>query len=162
MRGGGLYMALCCAFDFGKDWELLKERMSAILDAHSPALEPFFDRGGKLLIYAGAADPICPFHWSMDYYDALLERFGGYENLKDRCRYFLMPGRAHGGGDGFQQIWPDPVPGDEFMIIRRWFEEGKAPDAIYGVRPNMTDSTKEPELIRALYPYIGNGEFSKG
>ena len=149
-------------FDFGKDWETLKERMSAILDAHSPALEPFFERGGKLLIYAGAADPLCTYYCSINYYDKLLERFGGYEKLKDHCRFFLMPGRAHGGGDGFWQIWPDPVEGDEFMIIRRWFEEGIAPDAIYGVRPNMTDSTKEPELIRALYPYIGNGEFLRG
>ena len=149
-------------FDFGKDWENAKAKLGPVIDSNSLALEPFFDRGGKLLIYAGAADPICPFHMAMEYYDALLERFGGYENLKDRCRFFLMPGRAHGGGDGTQQIWPDPVEGDEFLIVRRWLEEGIAPDVIYGVRPNQTDKSLEPEIIRPLYPYVGKGEFLKG
>ena len=146
-------------FDFGADWDTVQSRMSAILDAHSVALEPFFDRGGKLVIYAGSADPRCTFYCSMDYYDRLLEHFGGYEKLKDHCRFFLMPGRSHGGGDGTQQIWPDPVEGDEFLIIRRWLEEGKAPDVIYAVRPNQTDKSLEPEIVRPLYPYIGNGQF---
>lgn len=156
-------------FDFGKDWRYVKELLSEDMDADSVALEPFFARGGKLLMYSGSVDPLVPFPKGIEYCDRLFARFGGSEALADRFRYYLLPGRNHGGnGKGYNFLCTETLE-PILPVLRRWREEGVEPGQLYGIHipPEQTTQTmyqytmeqaenmSSPTAIRPLQPYTG-------
>lgn len=153
-------------FDFSKDWRRTRELLSEDMDADSTALEPFFAHGGKLLMYSGSADPLVPFPDAMEYCNRLFERFGGAEALMESFRYYLLPGRNHGGnGKGYNFLCTEilePI----LPVLRRWREEGIEPGQLYGIptppeKLMQTESSTCEEqkeiatVIRPLQPYTG-------
>ncbi|KAI0446734.1 putative ferulic acid Esterase/Feruloyl esterase [Xylaria telfairii] len=59
-------------------------------------LAAFRDRGGKMVMYHGAADGLVPTHGSNLYYDRVVEKMGGNVTAtQEFFRYFMVPGMQH-------------------------------------------------------------------
>ena len=143
------------SFDFADDLDHLNHLLAKDLNANDPDLSAFARHGGKLLIYSGSADPCVPFPDAMRYYQRVLQRRGGYETVKDFCRYFLFPGKDHGnGGYGTNAIFANDNRASDLDALRRWRETDAAPDFLLAVR--QTDG--KTEFTRRVYPY-GSPQF---
>lgn len=149
-------------FDFHKDTERIHAELDEFLNATDTDLKKFRDRGGKLLLIHGTADPIIPYTGSIRYYEQVREKMGDVDSF---FRLFLAPGMGHtSGGPGVQDIvfgYP-ATPKDSkhlgILALKEWVEEGRAPDCLYPVafRENnvmngFLDSTFAYE--RPIYPY---------
>lgn len=92
----------------------------------------------KLLTFV-QADGIIPAKGSLHYYDAVEELDPG---VQDFYRLFLSPGLGHCfGGNG---AYPDGT----FDAMRKWVEEGVAPEVLDGTSVGTTPIVKRP-----LCPY---------
>ncbi|HTZ69164.1 MAG TPA: tannase/feruloyl esterase family alpha/beta hydrolase, partial [Acetobacteraceae bacterium] len=126
-------------FDFTKDPARLKAALAGDLDAR-PQLQPFFDRGGKLIIWQGWADPAIPPDATIAFYQESLRNSG--PRAKGSMRLFMVPGMQHCvGGTGafvFGQFGAPP-PGQTpdrsvGAAIQAWVEAGRQPDRLVGRR----------------------------
>ena len=106
--------------------------------AADPDISAFAARGGKLLVWAGLEDPICPYPALLDWHAAATKRVGA-DTLNDCCRVYLLPGLAHGRGRGLGGV------DDAERILMDWVEKGQRPETVSG---SLLDGTKIP-----LKPY---------
>ncbi|WFL76316.1 tannase/feruloyl esterase family alpha/beta hydrolase [Altererythrobacter arenosus] len=114
------------SFDFDAD----PARMTAsasLLNATDPDISEFRDNGGKLLLWHGMADALVVPSQSVDYYQWVLERMGGPQQVQSFFRLFLAPGLGH--------CWEAPSPTapedfDPLTAIEEWVEQGQAPDVL--------------------------------
>lgn len=112
-------------FDIDKDIALADKVLSTINLATNPNLKPFFDHGGKLLMYHGWNDGSSPLE-SIHYYNAVLKTVGAEAN--GSMRVFGMPGVGHcSGGNGCDRF-------DMLGVIDQWVENGKAPERIVATK----------------------------
>jgi hypothetical protein len=58
-------------------------------------LSKFRDRGGKMIIYQGCADPIVPPLQTVAFYKGVSDKFGGDQSAQGFARLFLAPGFGH-------------------------------------------------------------------
>jgi feruloyl esterase len=127
-------------FDFDKD----PQRMGfihSILDATSPDLSGFRDRGGKLLMYFGWADTALNPMMGINYYEDVVKTMG--PQTGDFFRLYMVPGMFHcGGGLGVDQF-------DAFTRLVNWVEGGETPERMDAAR--VIDG--KVELTRPLCPY---------
>ena len=80
------------------------------------------NRGAKLMIYHGTADPIFSSDDSVAYIDALRAANGG--DASNFARLFLIPGMNHcSGGPSTDQF-------DMLTPLVNWVEKGQAPDSV--------------------------------
>lgn len=92
------------------------------VDATDPNLQPFFARGGKLLMYHGWADPQTPSQNGLDYYARVRATVGAPAN--DSIRMFMVPGMGHcEGGVGTDTF-------DPMAPLVTWVEDGRPPQRI--------------------------------
>ena len=127
-------------FNFDRDLPKL-DNIHLILDATDPDLTHFRDRGGKLLMYYGWADPALNPLMGVEYYESVTERMGtGTTNF---FRMFMAPGMYHCGGG------PGPNAFDTLSPLSQWVEQGKAPDSLLATK---TDAGKAVRT-RPLCPY---------
>jgi feruloyl esterase len=107
--------------DFDGDIALAEKVVDPHMRADS-SLEPFVDRGGKLMIYIGWTDYHNPTE-IVSYYDSVLEKVGAGKG-RGSIRLFVVPGMDHCGGgkgcDTFEKLGP----------MEQWVEDGKAPEQI--------------------------------
>ncbi len=133
-------------FDFQEDPARM-EWVRPILDATDPDLRRFRDRGGKMLMYFGWADPAANPLMGIEYYERVLEKMG--PSVPEFFRLFMVPGMFHGDvGVGVDRVsW---IP--ELMD---WVEEGEAPDRIVGTRSGQTPRVGDDPIgrTRPLCPY---------
>jgi hypothetical protein len=137
---------------------LQSESEFAELDVTSqarPDLSQFEQNGGKVVMWAGAADPLVYQLGLLDYYRRVQNANGGAKNTQQFARLFMAPGVGHcGGGVG-------AAPTDAFQAVVDWVEHGKAPKQLSG---EHTDSSGDVDLTRpvCLYPqvavYDGHGD----
>jgi len=114
-------------YDFDRDPPRLAT-MSRIYDATNPDLSGFRQRGGKLLLFHGWADPVVTPQRTLDYYAAVRARMGGNEATAQFARLFMLPGVDHCGlqpGPGAKSVAIDPLP-----ALEAWVERNEAPDAL--------------------------------
>ncbi|HET7342488.1 MAG TPA: tannase/feruloyl esterase family alpha/beta hydrolase [Methylomirabilota bacterium] len=119
-------------------------------DGDIPAdLLQFIKKGKKLLIYHGYSDPaLTPFR-TITYYRDLAELAGGYGELQDSVRLFMVPGMQHCGGG------PGPNTFDTLTPLDNWVRNGQAPDGIVASHPSgrTMPLCKFPEM--AHYDGVG-------
>jgi Tannase and feruloyl esterase len=99
-------------------------RRGALYDAQSSDLRGFRERGGKLILWQGFADPAAGAYGLPDYYSRLSRDAGGVAAARSFARMFLIPGVYHCAG-GY-------VPYEEDLLgtLVSWVELGRAPDFV--------------------------------
>lgn len=131
------------ALNFDADIGAARERFADVLDTLDPDVTPFAAHGGKLILYHGWSDPLIQPERTRRYYAAVTEALGGYDEVMDVVRLFLLPGVAHcRGGSG-------PYTFDGLGALVNWVERGVAPDQI--VAAHLTDGAVD--RTRPLCPY---------
>lgn len=123
------------------------------IEANDPDLSEFRDRGGKLLLYHGWADPGPAPENTIAYYETVTEELGGSQD--DWMRLFLLPGVGHCGGG----VGPDQA--DFLGVMEAWRESGVAPDGIVATRRAGRGGQTEMSRPLCRYPevarYSGTG-----
>jgi feruloyl esterase len=138
-------------FDFNRDIDLVDEVLAADLNATSTDLRVFAANGGKLVLYAGFADPLIPSQSAINYYNALVAAYGGthvdsaLKKTQRFARLFMAPGMWHckegPGPSSFGNVIAQPAPSydaqyDLLTALTRWVEQGVAPNAVIATKYN--------------------------
>ena len=149
-------------FDFDVDTKRAHEELDHYLNATEANLSEFRNRGGKLLMIHGTADPMIPCTTSIQYYEQVKERMGDVSSF---FRLYLAPGMGHvSGGPGVQDIvfGLPATPKDEkhlgLLALKEWVENDIEPECLLPVAfrdgnelNGYLDSTYAYE--RPMYPY---------
>ena len=118
-------------YDFDRDLDVVDRIVGVEINANRTDLRAFREHGGKLLMYSGSGDPMVPHPEAMNYVNRVAEREGGFGSAMEFMRWFLIPGKDHGTGGGTQAVRGTADGGDLLDVLRRWREEGVAPDALW-------------------------------
>lgn len=137
-----------------RDVPRFDQAIGEVMNSSDTNLKPFFDHGGKLLMYHGWADPGIPAGNSVEYFSKVVQGMGGADKTAGSIRLFMLPGVGHcAGGDG-------PSTFDSLSALDHWRAEGKAPDSILASHNTngVVDKTRPlcpyPQLAR----YKGTGD----
>ncbi len=166
-------LAFSLGYNFDKDVEKLYSRSAAnaspnytqsaaqLYFTDSTNLSGLRDRargkGGKLLVYHGGADSAISANDTIHWYQATNAAMGS--QLKQYARLFVVPGMNHCRGG------PATDKFDMLEEIRRWTEQGVAPEAIpaQASTPSFFNATQREGLL-CPYPkisrYKGNGNIN--
>jgi len=117
--------------------------MTEILSPLDPDLRPFKNRGGKLIMYHGWADPAISAYGTIDYHERVAKMVGGQRQADEFMRTLLVPGMHHCSGG------PGPNSFDMLTALEGWVERGAAPSRIIASR--STDG--RVDRTRPLCPY---------
>ena len=155
-------------FDFHHDVHTVDHQLADVLNAVSTDLSAFEQRGGKLLMYHGWADPLIPAQSSVNYFNALVSnnrhapmgkakgRNAALEQTQSYARLFMAPGLYHCSGG------PGPNVFDALTPLVAWVEAGVAPETIVAAKfGNTTPPTVQMTRPLCVYPkfakYNGSG-----
>jgi hypothetical protein len=128
------------SFDIDKDIPRL-EFLHQAIDATDSDLSAFRQRGGKLIMYFGWADPQLNPRVAVEYYQQVAGRMG--PSTDEFFRLFMVPGMFHcGGGVGTSTF-------DVVTPLVNWVESGAAPESI----PASRITGGKPVRTRPLCPY---------
>jgi feruloyl esterase len=117
-----------------------------VMNATDPNMQPYFKRGGKLLLYHGWSDSNVPAVNTIKYYDRVVENLGGASKAASSVRLFMAPGMGHcGGGEG-------PNAFDKVGPLERWREQGVAPDRL--TASHSTDGKVDRTRPLCAYPQV--------
>lgn len=90
----------------GKDWNWKKvnyhvdmtkvdQKLATVLNASQVDLSLFRDHGGKIILYHGWADGVVPAQDTINYYERVAAKAGGFAKTQEFARLFLAPGMHH-------------------------------------------------------------------
>lgn len=142
-------------FDFERDPFRLRAFHREYGTADDVVLRGFRDRGGKLLLIHGMADPIFSAFETVDYHERLVGANGDAATARF-ARTFLVPGMNHCAGG------PATDAFDGLATIVDWVENGRVPERIVA-----RGTTALPGVERPLCPYpkiaryTGSGDVNK-
>lgn len=155
----GLKYALAFSMDtdhprmFSTDATYKESPWSYMTPPNETDLSTLKNRGAKLLVYHGVADPIFSAADTSGWYESLQAVHGGYA---DRfARYFMVPGMNHcSGGPTLDHF-------DMINQLVNWVEKGAAPEAVVATArgagtpfPNAEVPAQwSPARTRLLCPY---------
>jgi feruloyl esterase len=140
--------------DLDKDVAYGRAVLRTINIADNPNLKPFFDRGGKLLMYHGWMDGTSALQ-SASYLDSV-KKTVGVTQTENSMRLFAMPGMGHcGGGTGCDTF-------DKLAELDHWVQSGMAPERI--VASKLQDGKVVRTHPLCAYPgvakYKGTGDLN--
>jgi feruloyl esterase len=136
-------------FDFNRDLQKLDSVLAPILNANDPNLSPYKKLGGKMMMYAGTADPLVPYQDALNYYERVIRQQKSLEQTQQFFRFYLIPGMGHcGGGPGLNGFTNDVL-----AELVNWVEKGKAPDQLEATMFNCAPANGNPCLKRPVFPY---------
>lgn len=128
-------------FNTAVDVELAEKLDNGLLASNNFNLKPFFDRGGKLLMYHGWADPQVTPQNSILYYQNVLKTVG--KGAENSIALFMLPGVSHCDGGKGPDTW------DRAAAIDQWVAQGKKPARI--VASHLTNGKVDRQ--RPLCPF---------
>ena len=130
-------------FDYAADTLRARTFGAATLDVPADGLDPFFKRGGKLLLSHGWTDGLIPANNTVAFYGRLSSRLPA-KQASQQLRLFMVPGMNHcSGGEGPSSI-------DTLAAIDLWASTGVAPERLIATRPA---APKQPAMSRPLCPF---------
>ena len=178
-------------------WQSYDFSTVQLLDALDPGnatadsfdLSAFRNRGGKIIMYHGAADNLIPTGSSVYYYQQVVQTMTGAAgvDVDDFFKFYLIPGMAHCTGSGtgtesapyyigaaYQTVTgaTHGVPGyedakhDVLLALQEWVENGTEPQEIVATKFVNDTVADGVEVQRPLcaYPlqakYSGTGDVS--
>lgn len=131
------------------DWDrdlAYAEQQLPHLAAVDTNLAPFKQRGGKLLVYMGWADPVVPPQTAVAYYDGVVKTMGGLASTQDFYRLFMAPGMGHCSGG------PGPNQFDAVAALEQWVEKGVAPNQL--IATHSTGGKVDRSRPLCAYPKV--------
>jgi len=139
-------------FNVRTDVELADTIDDGLLASRNYNLKPFFDRGGKLLMYHGWSDPQVTPQNSITYYTNVLKTVG--KDAENSIALFMLPGVSHCDGG------PGPDTFDKMIAISQWVEQGKKPTRIVAshVTNVKVDRTRPLCPLGQVARYKGSGD----
>jgi feruloyl esterase len=132
-------------------WGAFNESAVDFMHADATDLTPFTRRGGKLLIYHGAADPVFSLNDTIAWADAVNRRAGGHGDAF--LRLYAVPGMNHGGGG------PATDQFAAFDALVAWREKGLAPGPLVAAAGR---GTPWPGRTRLLCPWPQQARYEGG
>jgi len=165
-------------FDFNQNVATVDQVLAPDLNATSTDLRTFANRGGKLILYAGWADPLIPSPSTINYFNALAQTTfgavsaGTIKQTQQFARLFMAPGMWHcqagPGPNSFGGMIQQPVPFDPqhdlLSALTQWVEKGVAPTSVIATKyiNDTPQSGIQMQRPLCLYPqipqYTGSGD----
>ena len=110
-------------FDLAADVERADRLDRGVLASTDPNMKPFFDRGGKLLVYHGWSDPQVPPENTVNYFNQVVHEHGRGV-VGTNIQLYMVPGMNHcSGGPGTDTF-------DKVAAMDEWIRTGQAPARI--------------------------------
>jgi len=135
-------------------WPGQYRALSDQIDATDANLLPFFEHGGKLIVWYGTSDACVSYMQTARYIGAVARRVGN-EQTKAFLRFYISPATGHSmAGAGAITV---PL----FSALENWVEKDEAPPALTAT---LTKESADPGSSRPLceYPqfprYKGQGD----
>jgi hypothetical protein len=124
-------------------------------ESTSVIMSSFSGKGGKQILYHGAADPWFSVNETIRYYEEMAEANGGMDTVRDWSRFFYVPGMAHcQGGDETLDSF------DMLDAIVNWVEHDQAPEQVIATGRSMPGVSR-PLCAWPEYPhYNGRGDIN--
>jgi len=120
--------------------------LSPLYTATNPDIRPFIQRGGKLLMYHGYADPGSTFWHSLNYYTKLRE-FVGASAADAAVALYMIPGVYHCNAG------PEAASQDFLSPLVDWVEQGSAPGKVAINHYPGPSRDLAPAKVRPVWPY---------
>jgi feruloyl esterase len=137
------------------------QQTSALIDSTNPDLSAFFARGGKLIIRENAADRAQSPLMGINYYTAVVGRFG-QQMVDQSVRLYVSPASGHTGNSrSVTNQSPVPTMADLLDPLDQWVTSGNAPgnsivQTVKGAVPPFIVQASRPMCLYPNYPrYIG-------
>jgi feruloyl esterase len=144
------------SLDVSADLDRAAKSDNGAFATNNPNLEPFFDHGGKLLMYHGWSDPqVTPLN-AVIYYNNVLKTVGK-EQAEHSMALFMVPGMNHcSGGPGTDSF-------DKVKTLEQWVEQGTKPSQISAAHltRGMVDKTRPLCPFPRVAKYDGVGDTNK-
>jgi hypothetical protein len=133
----------------------------ADISSDNPDLSTFKQRGGRFLSWHGWNDESIPVQTTMRYYDRVVEKMGGLENVRSFFKLYLVPGGGHMSPHGTSNPDANPpavAPGQFYRLMVDWVENGVEPG-----RVEITSPAPTPDPItQPIYPYPQKAVYASG
>ncbi|KAM0500928.1 hypothetical protein ACHAP8_004647 [Fusarium lateritium] len=118
-------------FNWGSDVEFMDTRTGPLINAIETNLTSFRNRGGKMIVHAGWADPNISPQWSMEHVEAITRDTLGKEVTiaeNDFVKLVMIPGGGHCGSMNAKYPYV-PAQYDFTSAMVDWVEKGTEPVA---------------------------------
>lgn len=122
----------------------------------NPNMTPLANKGGKVIIVHGSADPLISADWA-DLFKAKAQDAMGATAVQSFLKYYRVPGYGHGAGGVFT------VSADTLTALEKWVEQGVAPEGLVARDTTAATAGRTRPLCESpLWPkYNGTGDINQ-